>query len=101
MTNFIIQDEYQNSNPEVKTQNYPKPKTPNPRLTQNSNSETKNHTQNPNPKTQMFWIGFGIVTPLVTNGGFDLILNIDVKIVELVKLLTLLYSIHFTDGTYL
>ena len=48
MTNFIIQDEYQN----------PKPKTPNP------NSETQNHTQNPNPKTQEFWIGFGIVTSL-------------------------------------
>ena len=64
MTNFIIQGEYQNPNPETKTQNYPKPKTPNPKLIQNPNSETQNHTQNPNPKTQMFWVGFGIVTSL-------------------------------------
>ena len=41
MTNFIIQDEYQNPNPEDKT--------PNP------NSETQNHSKNRNPKTQELW----------------------------------------------
>ena len=38
---------------------------------------------------------------MVTNGGFDFILNIDIKIVRLVKLLTLSFSIRFKDGTYL
>ena len=48
----------------------PKPKiTQNPRLQTPSSPKTqiprpKNHTQNPNPKTQMFWVGFGIVTSL-------------------------------------
>ena len=50
---------------------------------------------------QVFCSSQDIVRIMVTNGDFDFILNIDIKIVRLVKLLTLYFLVHFQDGTCL